>query len=63
MVVPCLLSVRMYSWILMKIAKNVEELECLFAAHADIVLAVLYFATLFAVFLHPTFVRRMGAVS
>ena len=56
MVVPCLFNVKMDSWVLMKITKNIEELEYLFAAHADIVLAVLYFATLFAVFLHPTFV-------
>jgi len=43
--------------VLINMLKNIEELDCLFAAAlAEIVLTVLYFATLFAVFLHPTLV-------
>jgi len=58
MVGPCLPSVKMYSWGSINMLKNIEELDCLFSAAyvADIVLTVLYLATLFAVFLHPTFV-------
>jgi len=57
MVGPCPLSVKMYSWVFINMLKNIEELDCLFAAaYADIVLTVLYFAALFTVFLHPTLV-------